>query len=218
MGAMVTLIQGRPESHGLPKPDHRFGDAHPTMSARIIDRIRHHRVTPKPGIAALEGDRIRFDDGSVEAVDIVVYATGYRISFPFFDREYFSAPDNRVALFRQVVDPSKPGLFFIGLCQPLGAIQPLAEAQGAWVGEILAGRCALPSPAVMEREIADDQRARAKRFYASTRHTIQVDHTRYLRGLRKEVRRGRRRAGRGGAPPLTGTGAAAQAETPVAAR
>jgi hypothetical protein len=30
-----------------------------------------------------------------------VYCTGYRITFPFFDEDFVSAPDNRIALFRR---------------------------------------------------------------------------------------------------------------------
>ena len=46
----------------------------------------------------------------------------------------------------------------------------------------------------MEREIARDEEALGKRFYDSTRHTIQLDHYRYLRTMRSEMAKGRRRA------------------------
>src|SRR5450631_4296986 len=61
---LIKSYLGAPESHGLPKPNHRFGEAHPTVSGRILDRIQHGTITPKPNIAALEGGRVRFDDGS----------------------------------------------------------------------------------------------------------------------------------------------------------
>ena len=46
----------------------------------------------------------------------------------------------------------------------------------------------------MEREIARDEEALGKRFYDSTRHTIQLDHYRYLKTMRSEMAKGRRRA------------------------
>lgn len=195
LGGLVHLVNGRAEHHGLPKPDHAFGDAHPTMSAGLMDELRLGRITPKPRITELRGDRVAFDDGSEEPVDIIVCATGYRITFPFFDADYVSAPDNEIALYHRVVHPDRPGLFFVGLCQPLGAIQPLAELQGEWIGALLAGRCALPSPAEMRRAIERDRAALRKRFVSSTRHTIQVDHRRYVQALRRELRAGARRAG-----------------------
>ena len=39
------------------------------------------------------------------------------------------AEDNHIDLYRRVVDPDHPGLYFVGLIQPLGAIMPLAELQ-----------------------------------------------------------------------------------------
>ncbi|WP_396902076.1 flavin-containing monooxygenase [Mycolicibacterium sp.] len=196
LGALVRLASGRAQDYGVPAPDHSFGGAHPTMSATIMDELRLGRIKPKPPIAELLGDKVRFVDGTVEDVDVIVCATGYRITFPFFDESYFSAPDNRVALYHRVIDPDRPGLFFIGLCQPLGAIQPLAELQGKWIGALLTGRCALPSTEEMRRGIEADQRWLRKRFINTTRHTVQVDHNHYVRALRREMRAGERRARR----------------------
>jgi dimethylaniline monooxygenase (N-oxide forming) len=191
---LVKAYTGNPEKYGLPKPDHLFGAAHPTVSGRILDRIQHGTVVPKPNIAALEGSRVRFLDGSAVEADVVVYCTGYKITFPFFDPALVSAPDNRIELFRRVFHPNMPNLFFIGLLQPLGAIMPLAEAQGAWVGDYLLGRYALPTSAALRADIEADQTALRRRFVASKRHTIEVDFDDYLYALTKERRAGAARA------------------------
>jgi dimethylaniline monooxygenase (N-oxide forming) len=191
---MVKSYTGDPERYGLPKPNHKFGEAHPTVSGRILDRIAHGTITPKPNIAALEGSRVRFADGSVVDADVVVYCTGYKITFPFFDEALISAPDNHIELFRRVFHPDIPNLCFIGLIQPLGAIMPLAEAQGEWVGDHLLGEYVLPPPAELRADIAADQAAMHKRYVASKRHTIQVDFDDYLYGLASERRAGAERA------------------------
>jgi dimethylaniline monooxygenase (N-oxide forming) len=208
----IKTLTGPPERYGLPKPDHKFGEAHPTVSGRILDRIAHGTIAPKPNIASLEAGRVRFVDGSEVHADIVVYCTGYKISFPFFDVDFLAAPDNHIELFRRVFHPEISGLFFIGLLQPLGAIMPLAEAQSAWVGDHLRGEYALPSPAELRRDIAADQAAMRKRYVASKRHTIQVDYDDYLYALEVERRAGAERArARGFALPVP-----AQAVEPVA--
>ena len=52
---MLKLAVGDMERYGLPKPDHRLGDAHPTISGRHPrSRIAHGAITPKPNIAALD--------------------------------------------------------------------------------------------------------------------------------------------------------------------
>jgi hypothetical protein len=155
---------------------------------------------------------VRFIDGTAVEADTVVYCTGYKITFPFFDRELLSAPDNQIALFRRVFEPSIPNLAFIGLLQPLGAIMPLAEAQGAWVGDYLMGRYALPDGTAMQADIDLDQRAMRKRYVASKRHTIQVDFDDYLYALTKEREAGAQRAAaRGGVAPLEARAASASA-------
>jgi dimethylaniline monooxygenase (N-oxide forming) len=191
---LIKTYTGPPERYGLLKPNHKFGDAHPTISGRILDRIQHGTVVPKPNIAAFEGSHVRFIDGSAVEADVVVYCTGYKISFPFFDPEFLSAPDNEIELFRRVFHPVLPNLCFIGLLQPLGAIMPLAEAQGAWVGDYLRGAYALPGPAALRADIHAERESVRKRYVASKRHTIQVDFDQYLLELTKERQEGARRA------------------------
>ena len=188
----LKTAQGEMESYGLPAPDHKLLEAHPTISSDLCARIGHGRITVKPNIERLEGDRVRFTDGSTEPIDTIVYCTGYKISFPFFDADMISAPDNRIPLYRRVVDPDHPGLYFIGLIQPLGAIMPIAELQSEWVADILEGKVQLPSRAVMREVIRREDERMAKRYVRSPRHTIQVDFYPYMRTLRRERRRVRR--------------------------
>jgi len=185
---------GRVEDYGLPVPDHKLGEAHPTISADFLNRMAHGELEWKPNIVALEGDSVRFADGSVEKADVVVYCTGYKVSFPFFDPERISAPDNDLPLFRRVFHPEMDNVFFIGLLQPLGAIMPLAEAQGRWVAAYLRGEYALPSARALRADMDKERKAMFKRYVASKRHTMQVDFDNYLHDLGKEMQRGARRA------------------------
>ncbi len=181
---------GRPEDVGLPRPDHRLGESHPTISQRIIERVRAGAVIPKPNIAALEGDRVRFTDGSDVHADAVIYCTGYNVSFPFLDDTVISPVDNRVALFHQVFPPDVPDLAFVGLVQPFGALMPAAEEQAAWIAEQLSGSYRLPSRGVMVEQIRRDREARERQFVASPRHTMEIDFHAYLRAVRRERRGG----------------------------
>lgn len=194
MHRLTKAYIGAPEKYGLPKPDHQFGEAHPTVSGRILDRIQHGRVTPKPNIDRLDGDEVVFADGTRVHADVVVYCTGYKITFPFFDEELVAAPDNHIELFWRVFHPEIDNVFFVGLLQPLGAVMPLAEAQGDWVARHLRGEYALPDAEHLRRDIADDQAAMRKRYVSSKRHTIQVDFDDYLFRLHGELKAGADRA------------------------
>ncbi|MGI8632188.1 MAG: NAD(P)-binding domain-containing protein [Solirubrobacterales bacterium] len=200
MELVLGTVVGPMTNYGLPEPDHRLGAAHPTASSRILDRVAHGLITPRPTIAELRGDRVRFADGSEELADVIVYCTGYRVTFPFFDPELVSAPDNDLALFRRVFHPTLPALFFVGLLQPLGAVMPLAELQGAWIADHLRGRYALPSPAAVRRDMRRERTRMFRRYVRSARHTMQVDFDEYLWHSARERRRGARRAAESGAP------------------
>jgi flavin-binding monooxygenase-like protein len=194
---LLKQAQGSMTDYGLPEPDHRLGEAHPTISSELLPAIGHGRVKPKPAIGRLEAHSVRFADGSEEQIDTIVWCTGYRINFPFLAPEILEPKDNEVPLYRMVVPPDLDGLFFIALLQPLGAMMPLAEAQSEWVADLLAGESALPPRDEMWKEIKDRREALRRRYVKSTRHTIQVDFFPYLREIDAERKAGRKRKARG---------------------
>ena len=192
-----TLLRvgvGDMERYGLPKPDHGVLQAHPTISDDILSRIAHGEIAPKPNIARLTERTVVFTDGTEVEADIVIYCTGYRVTFPFFDEGLIAAPDNDLPLFRRVFHPDVANVFFIGLLQPLGAIMPLAAVQSEWVSDYLSGRYSLPAPAALRADIEAERARMFKRYVASKRHTMQVDYDDYLADLAKECRRGAERA------------------------
>lgn len=191
IGAMSA---GSMTKYGLPAPTHKPGQSHPVQSERIRERLAAGAITPRPGIERLDGDRVVFVDGSSAPADLLVWATGYRVSFPFFKPELVSAQDNELPLWKRTVHPDLPGLYFLGLLQPLGAVMPLAEAQAAWIAETLAGRYVPPSDAAIRRQLAAEHARDKKRFYASPRHTMEVDFDHYLWDLARERKKGRSRA------------------------
>jgi flavin-binding monooxygenase-like protein len=186
----LEIAAGEMTMYGLPKPDHKLFEAHPTVSSELLPRLGHGDIAVKPNIERYPGGRtVRFVDGSEEEIDLVVYCTGYKMTFPFFDPEVLAAPNNRLPLYRRVVSVERPGLYFVGFIQPLGPIMPLAEAQCEWIADLLGGRVALPTTGEMRREIAKEERRMGKRFVSSKRHTVEVDFHPYLREIRRERKR-----------------------------
>lgn len=198
--ALVRLAVGKMESYGLPKPPFAIWQAHPTVSSEFLLRCGSGDITVKPNIAALEGDVVRFEDGSAEPFDVILYATGYKISFPFFDPSFLGARDNVLPLFKRVFLPGMPNLLFIGLAQATPSIIKFVEIQAPWVAAYLAGEYALPSEDEMNDAIRRDEQLHVRHFVASKRHTMQVDNYLYQWDLQREWKRGARRARRKGNP------------------
>ena len=191
LGRTLKKATGTPMDYGLPEPDHKLASAHPTVSSDLLPRLGHGDIVVKPNISRFAGGRtVEFADRSSEEIDLIIYCTGYKITFPFFDHDLLDAPDNRIPLYRRVVHPQLAGLYFVGLLQPLGAIMPLAEAQSEWIADILEGKTSLPSKERMYEVIRREDARMARRYVASKRHTIQVDFLPYKRTIERERRGG----------------------------
>lgn len=184
---LPRLVSGRMEDFGLPHPNHRFLEAHPTVSSELLLRLGSGDAVAKPDVAELQSDRVRFADGSVEQVDAIVYATGYRITFPFFDPGFISAPGNVLRLYKRMFKPGLDDLAFVGLGQAIPTIFPFAECQAKLVGRWLGGDWALPSVADMEAEIRRDERRFVRHYASRPRHTMQLDYYVYEHDLRTRV-------------------------------
>lgn len=186
--ASLLLARGRQSAYGVPVPNRPLLSEHPTISQDLLNLSGRGLVRFKPDIRAFAGHEVTFTDGSRDSFDMVIYATGYQVSFPFFDSDFISAGDtNNLQLYHRVIHPDHPGLYFLGLIQPLGAIMPLAELQAQWIARLLTGRCTLPDRAEMLRSIQKQADRNSQRYKPSARHTLQVDFYPYKRLLERAM-------------------------------
>ncbi len=201
--ALLRIAVGKPETYGLPAPTGGFLQDHPTISDTILHRITHGEVVPKPAIAAFEDQAVRFEDGSEEAIDTVVWCTGYRVSLPILDPSLIDVADGDLPLYKRIFHEEIPNVFFIGMLQSTGSAIPLVEQQSKLLAEYLRGDYALPEPAARQ---ADNVRRRARavrRYGARKRPAMRVEFDGYMHDIKRERARGRRRARRHrDGPPL----------------
>ena len=188
------LNSGRPELWGLPTPNHKLFEAHPTQSVELPLRLGSGDVVPKPNVSLLDGSTVHFEDGTRGEFDIILYATGYNISFPFFDPDVVSAPGNRIRLFKRILKPGVDDLAFVGFAQSTPTLFPFVECQARLVAAYAAGHYRPPSVARMEAVIDEDEHRYIGHVLDRPRHTQQVDYFLYEHDMRtKELPRGRRR-------------------------
>jgi dimethylaniline monooxygenase (N-oxide forming) len=75
----------------------------------------------------------------------------------------------------------------MGLIQPWGAINPMIELQARWVIRVFKGERQLPSRVEMDKDTDERLSQMSRRYVASPRHTLQVDHLAYCDELADEV-------------------------------
>ena len=193
---LIKGLVGKMSDYGLPEPEISVFESHGTVSGEFLIRAGSGDLTMKPAIDRLDGDGVVFADGSREKLDAIIWATGYDISFPFFtDPALQPDADNRPPLlYKRILKPGVPDLFFMGLAQALPTLVNFAEQQSKLVAAYLAGRYAPPNPDDMIRQAGKDESFNTGHYYKSRRHTIQLDFDTYCRELKKELARGEKRA------------------------
>ncbi|MFT6517974.1 MAG: cation diffusion facilitator CzcD-associated flavoprotein CzcO [Candidatus Azotimanducaceae bacterium] len=192
--SMIKKQLGNPQDYGLPKPDHEPLDAHPSVSGEFLTRVGCGDIAPKGALERFDENGVTFADGTHEDIDTVVWATGYNISFPFFDDQTLQPVDNHFPLFKRMIKPGHENLIFLALAQPLPTLVNFAEQQSKLVAALMMGTYELPTDADMQRITGIDEQAHMGHFYATARHTMQVDFNTYVKDLTKEIERGRKRA------------------------
>lgn len=194
---VAPMLGTDPTMYGLPPANHKLFEAHPTQSVELPLRLGSGDVVPKPNVTRLDGDVVHFDDGTSDVFDVIVYATGYNITFPFFDPELIDAPGNQIRLYKRMFKPGFDDLAFIGFAQSVPTLFPFVECQARLLAAYAVGRYALPPVDEMERVIDADQQLHAGHCTDRPRHTQQVDYFIYEHDLRKrELPSGMKRARR----------------------
>jgi cation diffusion facilitator CzcD-associated flavoprotein CzcO len=206
-GRIIRKAVGRMSDYGLPEPTIGPFESHGTVSGEFLLRAGSGDLVMKPGIDRLDGDGVVFTDGSREQIDVIIWATGYDIRFPFFeDPDLQPDSENRPPpLFKRILKPDVPDLFFMGLAQPLPTLVNFAEQQSKLVAAYLAGEYAPPAESEMHRIIEADEAYNLGQYYAARRHTIQLEFDHYCRDLKKELANGKKRAGSKAAPSTVAT-------------
>ncbi|GGU18271.1 flavin-containing monooxygenase [Nocardioides albus] len=194
---LIRGLVGSMSTYGLPEPDHEPLSAHPSVSADFLTKAGSGDIHMLPEIVRFEGSTVHLVDGSSVEADVVIAATGYDMSFPFFDPDEVSLhpdSDHRYPLFKRMIKPGVDHLYFMGLAQSSPTIVNLAEQQSKLLARLLTGSYALPPAEEQERILKADEEAHLEQYYAAPRHTIQIDFARYVVDLMAEIEAGEARA------------------------
>ncbi len=180
------LSQGDYKQYGLPEPEVGILEMHPTLNSELLYYIRHGRIGVRRGIDRFAGSAVHFTDGASDDIDSVVFATGYKITFPFFDKSFIDWTDAlAIPLYRKMIHPQIDNLFFIGLFQPLGCIWPLADYQGRIAARAIAGTW--QRPADLAARILREQTHPHYHFQKERRHATEVDYHAFRAELLAEL-------------------------------
>jgi hypothetical protein len=125
---VIRLTFGDHKQYGLAKPNYRIFEKHPTLNNEVPYYIKHGRITPRPAIRRLDGWEVEFVDGCRETFDLIVCATGYKVTFPFLPPELQRVEGSVVKCYGGAFLDDYKGLYYIGWGQARGGVGSLIAA------------------------------------------------------------------------------------------
>jgi cation diffusion facilitator CzcD-associated flavoprotein CzcO len=193
MHMLLRALLGDLTKYGMPKPDHKLFESHPLLNSQLLHYLQHGDVAVRPDISSLDGDRVRFVDGTSEQIDMVLYATGYDWSIPYMDDKYFQWCDGRPDLYLSTFNRDFHNLIGLGYIEINSSAYTVFDHVSNLIAQYLHDqRHAKNRAAEFDRLIADD---RPKldggiNFLDSVRHRSYVDartYRRYLADVRRRM-------------------------------
>ncbi|RYG73327.1 NAD(P)/FAD-dependent oxidoreductase, partial [bacterium] len=125
---LLRISFGKHSYYNLDTPTHKPFDKHPTISEELPSYLKHGRIITKKGIKDISNKTVRFTDDSSYDFDLMVAATGYKLSFPFLPKSLIRTEDKNLHCIGHCVYPDYKGLFFMGWQQIRGGVGSLASA------------------------------------------------------------------------------------------
>ncbi|KAF3823430.1 dimethylaniline monooxygenase [N-oxide-forming] 3 [Mirounga leonina] len=168
------------ENYGL-MPLNRALRKEPVFNDELPACILCGTVSIKPNVREFTETSAIFEDGTVfEAIDCVIFATGYSYDYPFLDESIIKSKNNEVILFKGIFPPKleKPTIAVIGFIQSLGATIPTVDLQARCAVQVIKGTCTLPSVTDMMDDI-DKKRGKKLKWFGTSK-TVQTDYITYM--------------------------------------
>merc|ERR1711897_104061 len=162
-----TFGTGSAEYHGVKGPsvmdtvrtgldECEISDWTATDCCNLTQRVAMGAIRMKGEIERFEETGVRFADGSFEAVDVVIWATGFKRDCTGLGcnvgRE--GEETRRIRLWRSVFHPSLPNFACCLQTHPYGSHWAVADMEARWIAGVFAGQISLPPTKQMEKEAA----------------------------------------------------------------
>lgn len=123
---MLRVVVGKYENYGLPRPDHKLFEHHPTINSELLHYLKHGRITAHGDVKRFEGKTVHFVDETSAEFDMIVCGTGFYVSFPFLPEGLIPVKNGNLAmLYAGCVVPDYKNLYIVGTQQVRYGVGPL---------------------------------------------------------------------------------------------
>ena len=176
-GTRVSLVPK------LPVEIDAFGESTQVPKSEFFQLARRGTINlHRTVVERFTTDGLVLANGETLNLDIVIAATGWQTDFSFIAPDVWTrldSGDDGFYLYRHVMNPNLPGLFFIGRASTVSSILTYS-LQARWLARVVAGKLELPSVDKMQGNIQEMKTwkqswmpfssARSARLIAHTQH------------------------------------------------
>lgn len=141
-GSRVSLVPDKPIEIDA------FGESTMIPRGAFYTRARDGDINlHKTTIKSFTPTGVTLSDGDSIDLDLVVMATGWKTDFSFISQDVWRRlrpEDDGFYLYRHILHPDTPGLYFIGRASSISSILTYC-LQAHWLGELIKGKMSLPT-------------------------------------------------------------------------
>lgn len=191
-GRLLKLFTGDPEKYGFPKPDHKIYESHPIVNSLVLHYAGHGDIAVKPDIERVENETVYFVDDSQQEFDLIVLATGYKLHYPFIEREHLNWQGSIPRLYLNCFHPDYHNIFILGLVEAAGIGWQGRYEQAALVAEYIRAMHYQSPAAVNFNKMKKDVSAKLDggfNYMDIDRMAYYVHKDTYLKKLRQHIAR-----------------------------
>jgi Flavin-binding monooxygenase-like len=136
---MLRLLTGDLTRLGLPKPDHKLFESHPLLNSQLLHYLQHGDLTAKADIEKLDGDDVVFKDGTRQAFDLILCATGFHQKQSYANG-YFQYKGGRPSMYLQVFSREHRNLMSLSFIETNSGAYRLFDILAQTTASYLAGQ------------------------------------------------------------------------------
>jgi dimethylaniline monooxygenase (N-oxide forming) len=136
------------------------------ISDSYLEHVAQKRIEiKKSAVTHVEEDRVFFEDGTINQTDAIIFATGYKTTLPFFDKEIlqnieFSEEDSLqpLLLHKTVFHPALSNMAFVGMYR--GPFFAVMELQARLACMVFSKKIEAPTDEAMQEGISSERKIR----------------------------------------------------------
>ncbi len=113
-GGLQRLLIGHPKGLGFAPPNHKLLDRLPVSDRGFVKAIKDGKIVLRPNLENFESGKAVYENSAEfpagDAVDVVIFATGYSRATPFISKGLLNLDDPFFQLSFHLFHPREPGL------------------------------------------------------------------------------------------------------------